>query len=59
MDAVDCERENTLRRDFALLKKTMTRKVCNRNHSNESTTMRDTESQMQSAPVHEDLTISQ
>ena len=35
----------------------MTRKVCNRNHSNESKTMRDTESQMQRAPVHEDLMI--
>jgi len=31
--------------------------VCNRNHSNESKTMRDTESQMQRAPVHEDLMI--
>jgi len=35
----------------------MTRKVCNRNHSNESKTMRDTKSQMQRAPVHEDLMI--
>jgi hypothetical protein len=35
----------------------MTRKVCNRNYSNESKTMRDTESQMQRAPVHEDLMI--
>jgi len=35
----------------------MTRKVCKRNHSNESKTKRDTESQMQRAPVHEDLTI--
>ena len=37
--------------------KKMTRKVCNRNYSNEVKTMRDTESQMQRAPVHEDLTI--
>ena len=28
-----------------------------RSHSNESTTMRDSESQMQRAPVHEDLMI--
>jgi hypothetical protein len=57
MDAVDCERDNILRRYSALLEKKMTRKVCKRNHSNESKTMRDTESQMQRAPVHEDLTI--
>ena len=56
MDAVGCERENILCRDSALLKK-MTWKVYNRNHSNESTTMRDSESQMQRAPVHEDLMI--
>ena len=42
---------------FCVVKKKMTRKVCNRNHSNESKTMRDTESQMQRAPVHEDLMI--
>ena len=53
MDAVDCERDNILRRYSALLEKKMTRKVCKRNHSNESKTMRDTESQMQRAPVHD------
>ena len=42
---------------FCAVKKMMTRKVCNRNHSNESKTMRHTESQMQRAPVHEDLLI--
>ena len=35
----------------------MTRKVCNRNHSNESKTMRDVESQMQRALDQEDLMI--
>jgi len=56
MDTVDCERDNIPRCGSALLNK-KTRKVCIRNHSNESTTMRDTESQMQRAPVHEDLMI--